>query len=221
MELFLFACMLVVLVVRWFQMRGPPGRHRVAVSSTLSDTVNHALADAVVPCGRASAAAPRAPCRAPEPPPAPAPAAAPAPPPPIAPAPAAQPVAARTGPPPAPVPWTDRMPRAEAPAPEPRRSRTSEDWEALLGGNWMNKIGVFVVVIGIALLLNYAYTHIGPAGRVALSYTGALAMLVAGVVVERREQLPHLRLRIDRRRMGRALPHHLRDACHRRRQGAG
>ena len=52
----------------------------------------------------------------------------------------------------------------------------------------MNKIGVFVVVIGLALLLNYAYTHIGPAGRVALSYTGALAMLVSGVWVERREQ---------------------------------
>ena len=186
MELFLFACMLVVLVVRWFQMRD----RLAAIESrlnTLSDTVNHALADAIY---RAAAPPPPrpAPRPAPEPTPAPAPAAAPAPPPPVAPAPAPQPVVARTGPPPAPVPWTDRMPRAEAPAPEPRRSRSSEDWEALLGGSWMNKVGVFVVVIGLALLLNYAYTHIRPAGRVALSYTGALAMLVSGVWVERREQ---------------------------------
>ena len=40
------------------------------------------------------------------------------------------------------------------------------------------------MVIGIALLLNYAYTHIGPAGRVALSYTGAFALLISGIVVE-------------------------------------
>jgi uncharacterized membrane protein len=61
------------------------------------------------------------------------------------------------------------------------------EWEARLGGNWLNKAGVFVVVIGIALLLNYAYTNMGPAGRIALSYAAAFAMLVAGVVVERRE----------------------------------
>src|SRR5204863_1267780 len=80
---------------------------------------------------------------------------------------------------PAPVP-----PAISLPVPTP--SRSSEEWEALLGGSWLNKIGVFVVVIGMALLLNYAYTHIGPVGRVALSYAGAFAMLIAGVVVERR-----------------------------------
>jgi hypothetical protein len=66
--------------------------------------------------------------------------------------------------------------------------RTSEEWEALIGGNWVNKIGVFVAVIGIALLLNYAYTQLGAAGRVALSLAASFAMLVAGVVFERREK---------------------------------
>jgi len=65
---------------------------------------------------------------------------------------------------------------------------TSEEWEALIGGNWVNKIGVFVAVIGIALLLNYAYTQLGAAGRVALSLGASFAMLVAGVVFERREK---------------------------------
>ena len=66
--------------------------------------------------------------------------------------------------------------------------RISTDWEAALGGNLMSKAGVFVVVIGLALLLNYAYTNIGPGGRVALSYAGGFAMLITGVLVERREQ---------------------------------
>ena len=59
--------------------------------------------------------------------------------------------------------------------------RTSEEWEALIGGNWVNKIGVFVAVIGIALLLNYAYTQLGAAGRVALSLGASFAMLISGV----------------------------------------
>ena len=66
--------------------------------------------------------------------------------------------------------------------------RTSEEWEALIGGNWVNKIGVVVAVVGIALLLNYAYTQLGAAGRVALSLGASLAMLVFGVVFERREE---------------------------------
>src|ERR1019366_1815066 len=66
--------------------------------------------------------------------------------------------------------------------------RTSEEWEALIGGNWVNKIGVFVAGIGIALLLNYAYTQLGAAGPVALSLGAAFVMLLSGVIFERREK---------------------------------
>jgi len=66
--------------------------------------------------------------------------------------------------------------------------RTSEEWEALIGGNWVNKIGVFVAVIGIALLLNYAWTQLGAAGRVALSLVASLAMLSSGVYCELQEK---------------------------------
>jgi hypothetical protein len=66
--------------------------------------------------------------------------------------------------------------------------RTSEEWEALIGANWVNKIGVFVAVIGIALLLNYAYTQLGAAGRVSLSLGASFALLISGVVFERREK---------------------------------
>jgi uncharacterized membrane protein len=92
-------------------------------------------------------------------------------------------------------------PPPAAPAPEPLDAfwppvqpaaapvhRTSEEWEALIGGNWVNKIGVFVAVIGIALLLNYAWTQLGAAGRVALSLVASLAMLSSGVYCELQEK---------------------------------
>jgi uncharacterized membrane protein len=77
------------------------------------------------------------------------------------------------------------VPHAAPVAAEPA---LEHDWEAVLGGNWTNKIGVFVVVVGLALLLNYAYTHMGAAGRVAVSFAGAVAMLGAGIAVERMEK---------------------------------
>src|ERR1035437_8323033 len=96
------------------------------------------------------------------------------PPPPVAPpvplpTPPPDPRTASAPPPPAPAP---PLPDAFRPMFQPVAApvhRTSEEWEALIGGNWVNKIGVFVAVIGIALLLNYAYTQLGAAGRVSLS----------------------------------------------------
>ncbi len=55
-----------------------------------------------------------------------------------------------------------------------------------MGGNWLNKAGVLLLVIGLALALGYSFAHIGPAGRVAISLTVSLAMLVTGAVFEPR-----------------------------------
>ena len=76
---------------------------------------------------------------------------------------------------------------AEAAAAAARRG-SSQDWEAILGGNWFAKLGALAVVIGIALLLQYSFTHMGPAGIVSISLAGSAAMLGAGVVVEPRER---------------------------------
>ena len=80
--------------------------------------------------------------------------------------------------------------------PEPGRSggpphsapgrRSSADWETLLGGNWLNKIGAFVLVVGIALALGYSFSHMGPAGRDAVGLAAGLAMLGSGAFYERR-----------------------------------
>jgi len=97
------------------------------------------------------------------------------------------------GPPPAPHPPEPALPpplpqpifATIAPAP-PQRS--TEEWETMLGGNWLNKLGVFVLVIGIALALGYSFKLLGPAGRVSISIAISLAMLAGGVVFERRER---------------------------------
>jgi hypothetical protein len=64
--------------------------------------------------------------------------------------------------------------------------RSSAEWEALLGGNLLNKIGAFVLVVGIALLLGYSFKYMGPGGRDAIGLAASAAMLGAGVFYERR-----------------------------------
>lgn len=67
-------------------------------------------------------------------------------------------------------------------------ARDGGEWEVTVGSSWLNKLGVLVFVIGVALLVGYSMAHVGPAGRVAIGYTLSLAMLTIGVVVQRRPQ---------------------------------
>jgi len=67
-----------------------------------------------------------------------------------------------------------------------RDSMGGQEWEAVVGGNWLNKLGVLVLVIGIALLLGYEFARVGPAGRVAIGMGAGLTMLLSGVFIERK-----------------------------------
>ena len=67
-----------------------------------------------------------------------------------------------------------------------RKKAGDQEWEALVGGNWLNKIGVLLFVIGIALLLGYEFSRVGAAGRVAIGMGVSLTMLVGGMVLETR-----------------------------------
>ena len=65
-----------------------------------------------------------------------------------------------------------------------------EEWEAVIGGNWLNKLGVLVLVIGVALFVAYSIKmyggQLGPAGRIAVGLAISLAMLVGGAALERK-----------------------------------
>jgi len=92
-------------------------------------------------------------------------------------------------PPPAPVPEPVSPPQfvPRFATPEPARpSRSSEEWEAVVGGSWLNKLGIFVLVVAIALFLGYSFTQMGPAGRSAIGLAISFALLIGGVVLERR-----------------------------------
>ena len=84
------------------------------------------------------------------------------------------------------------MPMAPAPGStsstgeEPPRNETggiaSWDWEWLLGGNWLARIGIVAVVIGVGFFLKLAFDNdwIGETGRVALGLAVGVALLGGG-----------------------------------------
>ena len=83
-----------------------------------------------------------------------------------------------------PEPETEPIPTPEpaiAPAvvKPPRKER---EWEQILGGSWLARIGVLALVIGIGFFLKYAFDNdwLGPTGRVILGVVAGLAMLGGG-----------------------------------------
>ncbi|MCX6612360.1 MAG: DUF2339 domain-containing protein [Acidobacteria bacterium] len=68
---------------------------------------------------------------------------------------------------------------AEA-APPPPVVVPAKDWEATVGTNWLNRIGVILLVIGITLFLGYAMASMGPAGKIAVGTSVAALMLATG-----------------------------------------
>ena len=57
--------------------------------------------------------------------------------------------------------------------------RIEVDWELILGGNWLARVGILAVIIGVGFFLKLAFDNdwIGEGGRVALGIAGGLALL--------------------------------------------
>jgi hypothetical protein len=66
--------------------------------------------------------------------------------------------------------------------------KSALDLEETLGTNWLNKIGISILVMGIAFFLAYQIRTLGPAGKVLVGYVVSAAMLGAGIWFERRER---------------------------------
>ena len=78
------------------------------------------------------------------------------------------------------------QPEGEATASEHAREERRQEWETVIGGNWLNKLGVLVLIIGISLFLGYSLTRLGPAGRVGVGMAAGAALLAIGMVFERK-----------------------------------
>src|SRR5712664_198584 len=71
---------------------------------------------------------------------------------------------------------TSPLTRPVMPRPQPAGP---DHLENLIGGHWLNRIGILAVFIGISFFLKYAFDHnwIGPSGRVAIGiFLGALML---------------------------------------------
>jgi uncharacterized membrane protein len=62
------------------------------------------------------------------------------------------------------------------------------DIEETLGTNWLSKLGITVLVLGVAFFLAYEMRTMGPAGKVMIGYLSGLALLGAGIYFERVER---------------------------------
>lgn len=60
--------------------------------------------------------------------------------------------------------------------------------EETLGTNWLNKLGITILVLGVALFGIYELGQLGPVGKVGLSFIVSIALLGGGIFLERRER---------------------------------
>jgi uncharacterized membrane protein len=105
-------------------------------------------------------------------------------------APIAQPIApvVVAAPPPPPQPPPSAAP---PPAPQPagptfgERVRKLLDVEQMLGSNWLSKIGVAILVLGIAFFLAWQLRELGPGGKITVGTLVAAALLGSGIWAER------------------------------------
>ncbi|HEV2719608.1 MAG TPA: DUF2339 domain-containing protein, partial [Thermoanaerobaculia bacterium] len=116
-----------------------------------------------------------APAPAPEPAPEPEPVVAPVPAPAPAPAPVPEPPVVRPEPLPIGPTLADRL-------------RSALDLEQMLGANWLSKIGVAILVLGVAFFLAWQLRELGPAGKIVVGTVVAGALLGAGIWGERSER---------------------------------
>jgi uncharacterized membrane protein len=90
------------------------------------------------------------------------------------------------------MPYIPPPPTPEGP-PGPRITlmeslRSLMNLEETLGTDWLNKLGIIILVLGIAFFLAYQLKNLGPAGKVLVGYVVSVAILGAGIWAERRER---------------------------------
>jgi uncharacterized membrane protein len=88
------------------------------------------------------------------------------------------------------APETITVPSAEIskpvkpPPPPPREHPPTKprEWEQILGGNWLARIGVIALIIGVAFFLKFAFDQnwLGPTARVILGVVAGAIMVGAG-----------------------------------------
>jgi hypothetical protein len=100
------------------------------------------------------------------------------------PTPSAPPMATRITPP---SPITHLRPPAPSPTLRERLHQVS-GFEEVLGKNWLQKLGIVLVVLGVASFGIYELAALGAVGKVLLLYVTAAALLGGGIFIEKRDR---------------------------------
>jgi len=81
-------------------------------------------------------------------------------------------------------------PTASPPLPPP----PSLGLEQRIGARWATWVGIVVILVAAALFLKWAFDneYLGPAARVGVGVVGGLLMLLAGLLLHRRRDVPYL-----------------------------
>jgi len=82
-------------------------------------------------------------------------------------------------------------PKDSASIPKPtlqQRLKTVSSIEETLGTNWLYKLGIIILVVGIALFGIHELGTLGPLGKATISYFTALFLLAGGIALEKRER---------------------------------
>lgn len=70
-----------------------------------------------------------------------------------------------------------------------KKSRSRVEWEMLIGGKWLNRVGALAIIFGMAFFFKYAIDHnwISETLRVIFGYLFAIGLLILGVRTHKRD----------------------------------
>jgi hypothetical protein len=82
--------------------------------------------------------------------------------------------------------------RATHSAPAAPAKKSSASLEEKIGANWLPKLGIAIIVIGVGFLIATMWGSFAPWLRVLILYAGAGAMLAGGIFAERKERYQNI-----------------------------
>lgn len=83
-------------------------------------------------------------------------------------------------------PSTAPFQHSAAPPTFRQRIKTVSALEETLGTNWLNKLGIIILVVGVALFGVYELSALGPGGKVFISFLASLLLLGGGIFLEKK-----------------------------------
>jgi len=96
---------------------------------------------------------------------------------------ASNPPQTRTVPPPPPMPLSAvaaQLPPLQGPTLTVEPKRGAEELESTIGKLWLNRIGIFAILIGVSYFIKYAFDNgwIGPSGKIALGLLAGIGLVL-------------------------------------------